>query len=132
MKENGISLVEIILVAAAVVALALLLGTLPSSMSSINKSRQISLAKEIASKELEYLRNQDYENLIEGNNSFVDTNLNKLPRAEGLYEINACSPELCTLEEDIKKITVKVLWNEAGDNKNVELSTLVSKGGLGQ
>lgn len=132
MREKGISLIEIILVAAAVIALSLLLSTLPSAMSSINKSRQISLAKEIAVKELEYLRNQDYENLIEGNNTFVDVDLNKLPSAQGIYEINACSPIICTLGEDIKEVRVKVLWNEAGDNKNVELSTLVSKGGLNQ
>ncbi len=132
MKEKGISLIEIVLVAAAVIALTLLLGALPSSMSSINKSRQISLAKEIASKELEYLRNQDYGNLVEGNNTFADDNLNKLPSAQGVYEIDACSPTICTLNEDVKEIKVKVSWVDTGENKNVELSTLVSKGGLGQ
>lgn len=132
MKEKGISLIEIILVAAAVIALTLLLTSLPSSMSSIQKSRQVSLAKEIASKQLEYLRNQNYENLVEGDNTFVDINLNKLSSAQGLYKISACDPAICTLDEDIKEIKVQVLWNEAGDNKNVELTTFISKGGLGQ
>lgn len=132
MKEKGISLVEIILVVAVIIALTLLLGTLPSAMSSINKSRQTSLAREIATKEMEYLRNQNYADLVEGSNTFVDVNLNKLPSAQGIYVINACSPAICKLGEDIKEVKVKVLWNEAGDNKNVELSTLVSKGGLGQ
>lgn len=131
-KEKGISLIEIILVAGVVIALTLLLTSLPSSMSSINKSRQTSLAKEIALKELERLRNQNYENLVEGSNSFIDADLNKLPSALGIYEIIPCSPLICTLDEDMKEIKVVVSWNESGDNKNVELSTLVLNGGLGQ
>ncbi|MDO8638692.1 MAG: hypothetical protein Q7R43_03890 [Candidatus Daviesbacteria bacterium] len=132
MKQRGISLIEIVLVAAAMIALALLLGTLPSSMSSINKSRQTSLAKEVTAKEIEYLRGQAYEDLIEGDNTFVDVSLDKLGNAQGSYEVKACSPTICTLNEDVKEIKVKVSWVEAGENKNVELSTLVSKGGIGQ
>lgn len=132
MKENGISLIEIILVIAVVIALALLLGTLPSSISSINKSRHTSIAREIATREIEYLKKQPYENLLEGVNPFTDSSLNSLSKNNASYEIKPCSALICTYNEDMKEVKVSVAWDEAGEPVKVELTTLIYAGGVGQ
>ena len=63
-KEKGISLIEVLLVVVAVVILAILISSLPQSIVTIRKSNNISLAKEIASRELDLLRRQSYTNLV--------------------------------------------------------------------
>lgn len=131
-KERGVSLVELVLVVAAVGFLALLVNNLPSSISSINKSRHASLARDIAGKQVEYLRRQTYTNLSLGTESFYDSGLSNLPGALATYEIEGCSPEVCPNQEEAKEVKVKVSWNESGDNKFVELITIIGEGGLGQ
>lgn len=131
-KERGVSLVELVLVVAAVGFLALLVNNLPSSISSINKSRHASLARDVAGKQIEYLRRQTYTNLSLGTESFYDSGLSNLPGALATYEVEVCSPEICPNQEEVKEVRVKVYWNESGDNKSVELTTIIGEGGLGQ
>lgn len=130
--EKGVSLVEIILVVAAVIILALLIASLPQSIASIRKSNNTSLAREIAGKQLDLLRKQPYQNLSNGTNNFSDASLSKLPSPTASFEIDDCPGNICTEGEDAKKIKVNVNWIESGDAKSVELLTIVTEGGLGQ
>lgn len=132
MNEKGASFVELILVVAAVGFLALLINSIPSAISSISRSRHTSIAREIASKEMDYLRKQTYANLPNGENSFSDTALTSLPLSSASYVIESCSSEICQNEENAKQVKVKVSWSESGDNKSVELATIVGEGGIGQ
>lgn len=134
MKKNdqGISLIELILVVVVVGVLALLVASLPSSIQSIRNSGNTSLAREIASKELDSLRKQPFADLSNGTNSFTDTNLSKLPSPTAGYDIEDCPPEICTSGEVAKIIKVKINWIESGNVKELNLSTLVTEGGLGQ
>ncbi len=131
-NEKGVSLVELVLVVAAVGFLALLVNNLPSSISSINKSRHISLARDIAGKQMDYLRRQSFDNLSIGTEGFFDSGLATLNGASAVYQIDECNPEICTEGEEIKEVKVKISWNESGDNESVELFTIIGKGGLGQ
>lgn len=131
-NQNGVSLVELVLVVAAVVFLALLVNNLPSSISSINKSRHASLARDIAGKQMDYLRRQTYANLSLGVEAFYDSGLNNLPGTLATYEVEDCPLEVCFDQEEAKEVKVKVSWNESGDSKSVELVTIVGEGGLGQ
>jgi prepilin-type N-terminal cleavage/methylation domain-containing protein len=131
-SEKGVSLIELILVIVAVAVLAVLIAALPQSISSIRYSNNESLARQIASKELDFLQKQPYGNLSNGVNDFSDSSLSKLPSGAGNFEIDDCPAEICTNGEDIKKIKVSVNWMESGKTKNVDLFTMVSEGGLGQ
>lgn len=131
-SEKGVSLVEIVLVVVAVAILALLVSALPQSISSIRRSGNVSLAREIASKQLDFLRKQPYSNLSNGVNNFADSSLSKLPNPTATYEIDDCPLEICTLEEIAKRIKVSINWIESGKTQNTELITIVSEGGLGQ
>lgn len=132
--QRGVSLIELILVVMAVAFLTLLLANLPSSVSSINKSRHTSLAKNIAGKKIESFRGQTFSTLLNETNSFTDPSLNKLPDGTAFYEVSPCPEDVCSIEltEKIKQLKVTVEWNESGDSKKVELITLIGEGGLGQ
>lgn len=132
MKEKGVSLVELVLVVAAVAFLALLINNLPSALSSINRSRHASLAREVVSRQIDYLRKQSYGNLSNGSSSFTDSGLVSLPSSSASYEIEDCSPEICTNQEAVKRVRVTVGWNESGDAKTVEVTTFIGEGGLAQ
>lgn len=131
-KQSGVSLIELILVVAAVAFLVLLLANLPSAIASINKSRHASIARNIVNKQIDYLRKQTYTNLADGTSSFSDTALSSLPGAVGTYKIEDCPSAICVASEEIKQVTVTVLWNEMGDDKFIEVVTLVGEEGLGQ
>lgn len=128
--QKGITLVELLLVVVAVGFLALLINNLPSSISSINRSRHSSIAREIAEKQLEYLRKQPYPTLANGVNNFSDPQLSTLPSVTAVYEIADCSSQICQFSEVAKEVRVRVSWNESGDNKTVELLTIIAQQGV--
>lgn len=130
--ERGVSVVELVLVVIAVAILALLVASLPQAIASIRKSGNTSLAREIAEKELDLLRRQQYINLVSGTNNFTDASLSKLPAPAAFYVVDDCPLSVCALGENAKKVKVSVNWVEAGTAKSVELSTIISPGGLGQ
>lgn len=127
-------MIELVLVVAAIGFLALLIGNLPSSISSINHSRHLSLARDIASKEVDFLRKETYSGLTATTDPvpFTDPALGELSQPTAVYEVTDCSSEVCTNDEKIKNIKVKISWNEQGDKKTVELATLIAEGGLDQ
>ncbi len=131
---KGFTLVEVMLAVAAVIFLGFLVMSLPSAISSINRSRHTSIAKDIASRQIEKLREQTYANLANGTSSFTDSDLDSLNQSSASYEIEDCPSSVCT---DIgvyklKQVKASVSWNELGDNKKVEMTTLVGEGGIGQ
>lgn len=130
LPERGFSLVEILLVVGAVFCLGLLAASLPPAVSSINRSRHISLAKEVANKQLNTLRQQGFVNLSNGSGSFSSPTLSSLNEVNAVYEVEDCPSEICTHEEKTKKVLVRISWQESGDAKKVELSTLMSEGGI--
>lgn len=133
-NQRGVSLVELILVVMAIAFLALMIANLPSSISSINKSRNMSLARDIASKKIEYFREQEFSTLLNETNSFMDDSLLKLPLGQASYEITNCPESVCSedVSSKIKQVKVFVLWRESGEEKKVELTTLLGEEGLGQ
>ncbi len=125
-------MIELLLVVVAVAILALIITSLPWAIQSIRKSGNVSIAREIASKELDTFRKQPYANLSNGTNSFADPSLLNLPSPTATYEIEDCPLEICSLSETAKTVKVKVSWMESGNTRTVELSTIVSEGGLGK
>ena len=131
-NQEGVTLIEVLLVVMAVGFLTLLISSIPASVSSINVNRHISTAKDIASKEIDYLRKQTYANLSNGSNSFADPALNDLPQSSASYNIEDCSPPICGAGERVKNVTVEVKWTEGGKNQSVNIATMIGEGGIGQ
>lgn len=132
--EHGFSIVELVLVLMVVFFLILLITNIPNSLAAITRSKNTSLAKDIANKEMDYLRKQGYDNLniTEEPVTFTDIHLSSLPDSGAVYEIKTCDPLICTNNEAVKEIKIQVSWQESKDTKKVELTTMLSSGGVGQ
>lgn len=134
-SEKAFSLIEVVLVVLIVGFIILVLANLPNSLKLVGSSRHESLAREIVSKKIEDLRSIGYDNLCNPSpdpciDSISDTRLSSLPGSSGQTIIEACPGTVCTDGEAIKKVSAKVTWIEAGNNKKVEMVTLITQGGL--
>lgn len=131
-SQKGSTLVELLLVIVVIGSLVYLLTSLPNAMYLLNKSKYLSLAKEIASKQIQDKRNISYANLINDTSAISDTRIALLPGGKGGLVIEDCDPLICTHNEQIKKITVNVTWKDNNKNQSVSLSTFIGEGGIGQ
>ena len=133
-KERGVSLVELLLVVAAIGFLILLVSNLPNAINLIGRARHQSLAREIASKSIEDTRAIAFANLADGTTNLTDSRVNLLPSGSGARIIEPCNPNVCTGGEasKVKQVAVTLTWKEAGKTQTVKLQTLISEGGLNQ
>lgn len=127
---RGISLIEILLVVVTVGFIVILAANLPSSLGLITRSKHISLAREIAAKQIEDKRTISYINLAEGTSAVSDSRLSLLPSGAGLIEIGSCSPSVCTNSEPLKHVKVTVSWMDNLKEQTITLETLIGEGGL--
>lgn len=129
-SENGVSLIELLLVIALVGFLVLLMANFPNSITLIGKANHQSTALKIASKALEDKRGLQYANLANGETPLSDTRLLSLPSSTGLVLVEDCDPLICTQGEEVKQVFIKVTWQEGGKLQEINLKTLISEGGL--
>lgn len=132
MNQKGFSLVEILLVIMVVGLIVALISNLPNSISLIGSSKRYSIAKDIATKELENLRLNGYDNLgSNGTSSFNDSRLTSLTSSTATLTIADCPGTVCKNgETDVKQVTVTLTWKEKNQTRSINLATLISKGGL--
>lgn len=116
-------------VIAAVVGL---MANLPNAINLLNKSNHLSLAKEIASKQIEDKRAISYANLTNGSLAIVDSRLSTLFNGSGTVLVEDCSIIVCPNGEHVKQITVTVNWKDNNKLQTVTLQTLIGEGGLNQ
>lgn len=128
--ERGASLAEILIVILIVGFILLVVANIPSSIFLIGSSKYQSTAKQVASKQIEDLRLQGFDNLANGTANISDSRISTLPQGSGTIEIIDCPQTICSNGEQAKKVTVKVKWSESSKPKNIEVNTLISKGGL--
>lgn len=130
--DQGMSLVETLMVVVAVGFIIILLANLPNSLNLIAKSKHLSLAREIAAKQIEDKRAVTYINLANGTSAISDTRLQSLPSGAGILEVEECSVEICTNSEALKHIKVTVSWIDNLKEQSISLETFVGEGGLNQ
>jgi type II secretory pathway pseudopilin PulG len=131
-KQMGVTLIEILIVLATIAVVAILIGSLPNAISSVTKSSHRSIAKDIAGKQINYLRQVGYTNLTDGTVPFTDSGMERLYGSSGYHQIEDCPDEICPNNELIKLIKVVVNWREGSASESVQLTTLVASGGIGQ
>lgn len=132
MKNRGFSLVETILVIAIGGILIILLANLPNALTLITKSKNTSIAKEIAARQIEDKRNISYSNLVNDTGNITDPRLSLLPQGEGTIVVEDCDLAVCTNGESIKQVTVSITWKDNQKPQEVQIKTLVGEGGLNQ
>lgn len=131
-KNSGISLVEVLLVITAVGVLVLIIGGIPNSIGLIGKAGRQSIAREIASKQIEDKRVISYANLANGTVAVVDLRLSSLLFGSGQVLVSDCDSTVCNNGEVAKKLEVIITWKELVGTETLKLNTLISEGGLNQ
>lgn len=131
-NERGFSLIESLLVVVIVGTIVFLLASIPNAMMLIGKSKHLSMAREIAAKQIEDRRTVSYINLVNDNSPIADNRLSLLPWGSGNVVVEDCSEQICTNEEHIKQVTVTVTWKDNSKLQNVTLKTMIGEGGINQ
>lgn len=131
-KERGVSLIEVILVVVILGLMVFLMASLPNAMGLVGKSRHISLAREIATKQIEDTRAISYINLTNGSANISDPRIGLLPNGSGTVLVEDCNSEICTQSENIKQVLVTINWKEGDKPQSITLKTLIGEGGLNQ
>ena len=129
-SAKGFNLIEIVLAIAVAGAIFLVIANLPSSINLIGKSKNESIAKDVAAQTIENLRGQTYVNLANGSTTITDGRISSLPGGSGTTVIEDCPTSSCPGGSEVKKVTVTVSWTQNNEPKSVILTTLISDGGL--
>ncbi len=138
MKDNqkGVSLIESLMVVVLVGVMVFLMANLPNAMNLITKSKNMSLAREIAAKEIEDKRNTAYANLAADDSLIEDPRISLLPQGSGKVKVEFCDPitfpQFCPNDEQIKIVTVFISWRENNKDQKVDIKTFIGEGGLNQ
>ncbi len=130
LNNRAFSIIEIIMVIAVAGAIVLVVANIPNSIGLIGRSKNESIAKEVATQKIEQLRGQTYANLASGTTPITDQRISSLPGGTGTSAIEDCPVTICPTAQDVKKVTVTISWTEKNEPRSVILSTLISEGGL--
>lgn len=130
--ERGVSLIESLLAVVVIGSVVFLISSIPNALMLIGKSRHLSLAREIAVKQIEDKRTINFANLVNDNSSVVDSRLSLLNQGSGTVEVSDCDPTVCTNGEHIKVVTVTVNWQDNQKPQTVILKTMIGEGGINQ
>ncbi len=125
-NQTGFGLIEILLVSMFIGLLVILIAGIPNSLSLVGQSRYLSVAREIANKTIEDIRLLGYDNLVNSEESIVDTRISLLPGGSGTYAIENCDASVCLRGEHLKKLTVKVSWKENSKDQQIKIVTMIS------
>lgn len=143
--ERGVSLIESLLVIVILGSLVFLMANIPNALILMTKSKHLSLAREIAAKQIEDTRMVDYISLSLGSSAIVDSRLSFLPQGSGTVIVGVrneatedpddwiiCDPSVCTDEEELKQIKVTVNWVDNNKPQVLTLDTIAAPGGINQ
>lgn len=130
--EKGVSLIESLLVVVVIGTIVFLLANIPNALMLIGKSKHVSLAREIAVKQIEDKRNINYANLVNDNSPISDSRLSLLPQGNGTVVVEDCPPSICTNGENIKQVIVTLSWVDNNKTQSLNLNTLIGEGGINQ
>lgn len=129
--QTGFSLIESLLIVVVIGSVVFLIANIPNALMLIGKSKNLSLAREIAVKQIEDKRTINYASLLNDNSPILDMRLGLLPQGSGTVEVADCDLSICTNGENVKQVKVTVRWQ---DNKpqEITLTTMIGEGGINQ
>lgn len=140
-EENGFSLIESLLIIVVIGCVVFLIANIPNAVMLVGKSKHISLAKEVAVKQIEDKRSISYTNLDLGSSSINDSRLSLLPQGSGTVVVGIetapnvwinCDLSICTNGEAVKQIVVTVNWVDSNKPQTITLKTMIGEGGINQ
>lgn len=124
-KEEGFTLIEVLVtIMFLAVALIALLSSFTFGFKTISKMKQVSMATQCIQEELEEIRNMAFDDILNLGKSFTNTTLSKLKNNNGILNIED------SVGEDIKKLTVSVIWTYKGRSVRKDMVTYITRKGI--
>jgi len=124
-REEGLTYIEVLVTMVILgVALIALLSCFLHGFNVISRMRQTAIATQSIQEELELIRNMSFNDILTLDNSFTNESLSLLEGSSGAVNIED------SLGDDIKKLTVSVLWSHHGKQMQKDVVTFITRKGI--
>ncbi len=124
-SQEGFSLIEVLI---AIFILGIVSITLISvfiyGFNVVYRTRQVTLATQIAQEEVELIRNLNYDDILLLGSTFSHDSLSEFVSGAGALSIEDGPGD------DIKKLTVSVTWDYQGTNMRKDVVTYITREGV--
>ena len=124
-SQKGFSLIEVLI---AVFILGIVSMTLISvfiyGFNVVFRTKQVSLATQIAQEEVELVRNLGYDDILLLGSTYNHDSLSELVNGAGALSIENGPGD------DIKKLTVSVTWDYRGTSMRKDVVTFITREGV--
>ena len=124
-REDGFTLIEVLVtIMILAVVLIALFSCFIYGFTVISRVRQASIATQCLQEELELIRNMPFNNILSLDNSFENESLSLLEDSSGILSLEDYGGD------DIKKLTVSVIWSYNGRQIRRDIVTFVTRKGI--
>ena len=123
--QGGFTFIEVLVTMFILgVVLIAILSCFIYGFSILSRMRQMTIATQSIQEELELIRNMPFNNILGLDNSFTNEGLSLLENSSGIISLED------SVGDDIKKLTVSVLWFHHGRQMRRDVVTYVTKKGI--
>ena len=124
-REEGLTYIEVLvtMVILSVVLIALLSCFL-HGFNVLSRMRRTAIATQSIQEELELIRNMSFNDILTLDSSFTNENLSLLEDGTGAVNVED------SLGDEIKKLTVSVLWSYREMQMRKDVVTFITKKGI--
>jgi prepilin-type N-terminal cleavage/methylation domain-containing protein len=124
-REDGFTLIEVLVtIMILAVVLIALFSCFIYGFTVISRVRQASIATQCLQEELELIRNMPFNNILSLDSSFTNESLSLLEDSSGILSLEDYGGN------DIKKLTVSVIWSYNGRQIRRDIVTFVTRKGI--
>ena len=124
-REDGFTLIEVLV---TIMVLAIVLIALFScflyGFTVISRMRQTAIATQCLQEQLELIRNMPFNDILSLDSSFENESLPLLEDSSGILSLEDSGGD------DIKKLTVSVIWSYNGRQLRRDIVTFVTRKGI--
>ncbi len=124
-REDGFTLIEVLVtIMILAVVLIALFSCFIYGFSVISRVRQASIATQCLQEQLELIRNMPFNDILSLDSSFTNESLSLLEGSSGILSLEDSGGN------DIKKLTVSVIWSYKGRQIRRDIVTFVTREGI--
>ncbi len=124
-REDGFTLIEVLVtIMILAVVLIALFSCFIYGFTVISRVRQASIATQCIQEELELIRNMPFDDILSLDSSFTNESLTLLEDSSGILSLEDSGGN------DIKKLTVSVIWSYNGRQLRRDIVTFVTRRGI--